>query len=66
MDPADPDLAAALGRLEPRARAALLLQAVDGYSAREIGEMLGVPEGTVSSWISRGRVAIRRDLDELA
>jgi DNA-directed RNA polymerase specialized sigma24 family protein len=25
--------------------------------------MLGAPEGTVASWISRGRTALRRELD---
>jgi RNA polymerase sigma-70 factor, ECF subfamily len=62
-DPADPDLAAALAALEPRRRAALLLNVVDGYTQAEIATMLGAPEGTVASWISRGRAILRRDLD---
>ena len=61
-DPADPDLATALRALEPRARAALLLNVVDGYTQAEIGRMLGVPEGTVASWISRSRATLRREL----
>lgn len=61
-DPADPDLWAALGRLDARTRSALLLNIVDGYTQREIGAMLAVPEGTVASWLSRGRAALRRDL----
>jgi RNA polymerase sigma-70 factor (ECF subfamily) len=60
--PSDPDLWAALGRLDLRTRTALLLNAVDGYSQREIAEMLAVPEGTVASWLSRGRAALRVDL----
>ncbi|MCU0482817.1 MAG: RNA polymerase sigma factor [Chloroflexi bacterium] len=63
--PSDPDLWAALGRLEARTRAALLLNAVDGYSQREIAAMLAVPEGTVASWLSRGRAALRADLGEV-
>ena len=61
-DPADPDLAAALATLDRRTRAALLLNVVDGYTQAEIARMLAVPEGTVASWISRGRATLRREL----
>jgi RNA polymerase sigma-70 factor (ECF subfamily) len=61
-DPADPDLAAALATLDTRTRAALLLNVVDGYTQAEIARMLAVPEGTVASWISRGRATLRREL----
>jgi RNA polymerase sigma-70 factor (ECF subfamily) len=64
VDAVDPDLHAALGRLEPRVRAALLANVVDGYAHREIAAMLGVPEGTVASWISRARARLREDLAE--
>jgi RNA polymerase sigma-70 factor, ECF subfamily len=63
-DRSDPDLWAALQGLDPRTRAALLLNALDGYTHREIASMLEVPEGTVASWISRGRTALRAELDE--
>ena len=36
---------------------------LDGYTQAEIARMLAVPEGTVASWISRGRAALRRELD---
>ena len=49
--------------LDPRTRTALLLNVVDGYTQREIGTILGVPEGTVASWLSRGRATLRRELD---
>jgi RNA polymerase sigma-70 factor (ECF subfamily) len=62
-DPSDPDLWAALATLDPRTRSALLLNVLDGYTQAEIAGMLGVPEGTVASWISRGRAALRRELD---
>jgi RNA polymerase sigma-70 factor (ECF subfamily) len=62
-DPVDPDLQAALGRLDPRTSSALLLTAVDGYTQREAAAILEVPEGTVASWVSRGRAALRADLD---
>ncbi len=63
-DPADPDLWAALRGLDPRTRSALLLNAVDGYTQREIAAMLDVPEGTVASWISRGRATLRARLED--
>jgi RNA polymerase sigma-70 factor (ECF subfamily) len=62
-DPRDPDLHAALDRLDVRTRTVLLLNVVDGYTQREIAAMLSVPEGTVASWVSRGRAAVRADLD---
>jgi len=61
-DRSDPDLWDALRRLDGRTRAALLLNVLDGYTHREIAAMLDVPEGTVASWISRGRAALRTDL----
>ena len=65
-DPADPDLWAALQDLDPRTRSALLLNVVDGYTQVEIAEMLSVPVGTVSSWISRGRTRLREALSQPA
>lgn len=62
MDRSDPDLWDALRRIDGRTRAALLLNVLDGYTHREIAAMLGVPEGTVASWISRGRAALRTEL----
>ncbi len=62
-DPSDPDLWAALGSLDPRTRTALLLNVIDGYTHAEISRILAVPEGTVASWLSRGRAALRRELD---
>ena len=61
-DPSDPDLWAALQRLDRRVRSALLLNVIDGYSQREIGAILSVPEGTVASWLSRGRATLREEL----
>ena len=55
----DPDLWSALAELEPQHRAALLLSALEGYTHDEIGRMLGVPAGTVSSWLSRTKVHLR-------
>ena len=60
----EPDLWLALGQLEPRQRAALLLSVLDGYSHHEIGRMLGVRTGTVSSWLSRSKTRLRDVLGE--
>jgi RNA polymerase sigma-70 factor (ECF subfamily) len=62
-DPSDPDLWAALATLDVRPRSALLLNILDGYTQAEVAVMLDAPEGTVASWISRGRIALRRELD---
>ena len=55
----DPDLWTALADLDRRTRAALVLTALDGYSQDEVAEMLGVPRGTVASWLSRGKARLR-------
>ncbi len=62
VDKVDPDLWLAIARLEPRIRAALLYNVLDGYTQREIAGMLQVPEGTVASWLSRARESLRGDL----
>ncbi len=62
-DPSDPDLWLALKRLDPKVRAALLMNVLDGYTHHEIALMFGVADGTVSSWLSRARVVLRQDLD---
>ena len=58
----DPALWEALRGLRRQERAALLLNAVDGYTLAEVGEMLGVPAGTVGSWVSRARAQLREQL----
>lgn len=55
----DPDLWTALASLERRQRAALLLNVLDGYSQVEIGHKLGVPPGTVASWLARAKARLR-------
>ena len=62
-DHSDPDLWSALSKMDPRARATLLLNALDGYTLAEIAAMLDEPEGTVSSRLSRARAALRTTLD---
>lgn len=55
----EPDLWIALAQLEPRQRAALLLTTLDGYTHDEVGRILGVAGGTVSSWLSRSKERLR-------
>jgi RNA polymerase sigma-70 factor, ECF subfamily len=57
------DLADALARLVPDQRSALLLVLVEQLSYAEAAEVLGVPEGTVMSRVSRARVGLRAFLD---
>jgi RNA polymerase sigma-70 factor, ECF subfamily len=64
VDRSDPDLWDALRQLDQRTRAALLLNVLDGYTHREIAAIFQVPEGTVASWISRGRATLRAALRE--
>jgi RNA polymerase sigma-70 factor (ECF subfamily) len=55
----DPDLWHALADLRLEHRAALVLSVLEGYTHDEIGQMLGVPAGTVSSWLSRTKANLR-------
>lgn len=55
----------ALQRLAPPMRAAVVLRDVLGLDYAEIGEVLGVPPGTVRSRIARGRAALAEQLGNL-
>ncbi|MGE0769395.1 MAG: sigma-70 family RNA polymerase sigma factor [Hyphomicrobiaceae bacterium] len=48
-----------LGRLDASKRESLLLSYVTGYSHGEIAGHLGVPLGTVKSWVKRGLAALK-------
>lgn len=50
----------ALDRLRPEEREAIYLAAVEGYTAKEIGELTGKPRGSVLSLIHRGKEKLRR------
>lgn len=53
---------AALARLNPSYRAAVILRDIEELSYEEIAEILQVALGTVKSRILRGREALRKDL----
>lgn len=52
-------LETALAELPERQRLALLLFEVDGYSHAEIGELLGIPEGTARSELFHAKRKLR-------
>ncbi len=53
----------ALAKLPVDQRTVLMLGAVEGFTCREISEMLHIPMGTVMSRMSRARQAMRLQLD---
>ncbi|MCJ2050429.1 sigma-70 family RNA polymerase sigma factor [Methylobacterium sp. J-070] len=58
------DMQAALDRLEPAQREALLLIAVDDLSYEEAAAFIGCPSGTVKSRVSRARERLARELGD--
>ncbi len=53
-----------LGRLPEEFRTAVVLRDMEGMSYEEVGEILGVPPGTVRSRIHRGRLLLQEMLKE--
>jgi RNA polymerase sigma-70 factor (ECF subfamily) len=53
------DLGRELLRLPVDQREVVLLVALEGYSYKEVADMLGIPLGTVMSRLNRGRIALR-------
>lgn len=60
----DIDLAEAFSALTPEARLALTLYHREGYTVREIAGVLGEPEGTVKSRLSRARAQLKQKLEK--
>ena len=60
----DPDLWKALGELRREERVAIVLNVLEGYTQSEIAEHLSVPEGTVASWVARGKTHLRARLEK--
>ena len=52
----------ALRTLSPENKEAIILRDLQGMGYQEMAEVLGIPEGTVKSRISRGRLALARHL----
>jgi RNA polymerase sigma-70 factor (ECF subfamily) len=55
----------AIDRLAPKQKAVVTLRLIDGYSTRETAEILGVPEGTVLSRLSRALKKLQPHLQPL-
>lgn len=53
------DLVRALAQLPRKQRACLVLRYFEDRPTREVAELLGMPEGTVTSHVSRGLAALR-------
>ena len=54
----------ALGRLPDEQREAVVLVLVEGFAYKEAAEIVGVPQGTLTSRLGRGREALLRELGE--
>ena len=57
-------LGRALDRLAPEFREVIVLRELQGLSYKEIGEVTGVPVGTVMSRLSRARARLQEALRE--
>jgi len=60
------DVDRAMAALPPEQREAIALVLVEGYSYREAADMIGVPVGTLTSRLGRGREALIAALGEAA
>lgn len=59
-----PELYEAIGMLDEKYRIPVVLFYLEGYSVHEIAEILQSTEGTVKSWLSRGRSRLREIMEE--
>ncbi len=55
-----------LDRVKPLYRAPLVLVHMEGFSTQQVARMFGVPQGTVLSWLHRGRKLFERELWDYA
>lgn len=60
------DLIRALHRLPPKQAAAIVLRHHHGYTNREIGAALGIPERTVASRLATAKARLRQELGDWA
>jgi RNA polymerase sigma-70 factor (ECF subfamily) len=57
------DLERAMSHLPDGARQVFVLFDVEGYSHEEIGNLLGISQGTSKSQLHRARMMLRKHLD---
>jgi RNA polymerase sigma-70 factor (ECF subfamily) len=55
----------AIGRLRPEYRTAIVMCHVEGRPYEEIAEVMGVPLGTVKTYIHRARNELKKELEHL-
>jgi RNA polymerase sigma-70 factor (ECF subfamily) len=58
------DLMALIQRLSPGYRMVFNLYAIEGYSHREIGEIMGISEGASKSQLSRARTILKEQITQ--
>lgn len=58
------ELYEAISKIDEKYRIPIILFYIEGYSVREISEILESTEGTVKSWLSRGRMKLKKLLEE--
>ncbi len=58
-------LQAALNQIKPKLRVVIVLKHIQGLSLKEVAQILGCAEGTVSSRLNRGRMQLRRTLSRM-
>lgn len=63
-DRSDTGMAEALAKLEPKYRLTIVLHHIEGYTTREIAQMMRTPEGTVKFRLTRGRALLQELLRE--
>lgn len=60
----DPEISVqeAISKLKPEIRLLMTLHYLDGYTTKEISEMLAVPQGTIQTRLMRGRNQLKKVL----
>lgn len=58
---ADPDLYRFFTGLPDKIRLPMVLHYLEGYKTREISAMLHLPEGTIKTYLTRGRALMKED-----
>lgn len=59
------ELYVAIAKLPVKLRITIVLHYIEGYSIKEISQALKIPSGTVKSRLSKGRLMLKRDLEDL-
>lgn len=66
IDRAEPETIIAMIQTLPTGyRTILNLYAIEGYTHKQIGEMLGIAEGTSKSQLSKARILLKQELSKL-